>query len=75
MLPIDPQADPCRRAWVPCPACTTDCADCASSRNCAVHWAYLLANRGPVVNLQCRGCGCVWAVDTRAKRYLGEARA
>ena len=53
MLPIDPTADPSRRAWLACPACDhgRDCAVCQDRRNCRDHWQYLLSNQGAVVHL------------------------
>ena len=67
MLPIDPTADPSRRAWFRCPACEqgADCADCGTANNCAVHWQYLLSNQATVVHLQCPDCGTLWSADTR----------
>lgn len=67
-LPIDPDADHGRRAWLPCPNCDhgAACRACAGARNCADHWQYLLANRGPVVHLQCPRCTHLWSLDTRA---------
>ncbi|WP_329012938.1 hypothetical protein [Streptomyces sp. NBC_00690] len=66
-LPIDPQADIARRAWVDCPACddARACAVCAEGRNCSLHWRYLISNRGPVVHLQCPGCTHMWSLNTR----------
>ncbi|GAA3757469.1 hypothetical protein [Streptomyces tremellae] len=66
-LPIDPQADPGRRAWVDCPVCqdARSCAACASSRNCFEHWRYLISNNGPVVHLQCPRCAHAWSWNTR----------
>jgi hypothetical protein len=54
MLPIDPHADPSRRAWVAFPPCRhgDGCPDCESGRNCFVHWQYLIRNEGPRVFLQ-----------------------
>ncbi|MEV0963073.1 MULTISPECIES: hypothetical protein [unclassified Streptomyces] len=75
-LPIDPQADIARRAWLPCPACddARDCATCADRRNCVEHWRYLISNQGAVVHLQCPGCTHMWSVDTRrrARRPAGD---
>lgn len=67
MLPIDPTADPSRRAWLACPACDhgRDCAVCQSRRNCRDHWQYLLSNQGAVVHLQCPHCAHLWSTDTR----------
>ncbi|MCL2731544.1 MAG: hypothetical protein FWE15_16140 [Actinomycetia bacterium] len=66
-LPIDPQADPARRAWVPCPVCddASRCASCAGGRNCTDHWRYLISNAGPVVQLQCPQCTHMWSLNTR----------
>ena len=69
-LPIDPHADPSRRAWLPCPNChwgRDKCADCRSSGNCRSHWQYLLSNKGTLVHLQCRDCGHLWSTDTRGR--------
>jgi hypothetical protein len=70
VLPIDPEADLGRRAWLPCPQCDhgRDCAECGSHRNCADHWQYLLSNQAWVAHLQCRTCGHLWATDTRWRR-------
>jgi len=64
--PIDPDADPGRRAWMVCPNCDTgvECPQCQSSRNCDTHWQYLLRNNGTRVFLQCSMCFSVWTVDT-----------
>lgn len=69
MLPIDPHADACRRAWLPCPNCNhgAGCDDCQSSRNCRTHWQYLLSNSGMLVHLQCPDCAHLWATDTRSR--------
>lgn len=66
-LPIDPRADLARRAWVACPVCddARRCATCADRRNCGEHWRYLIANKGPVVHLQCPRCAHMWSLDTR----------
>jgi DNA-binding beta-propeller fold protein YncE len=63
---IDPDADPCRRAWLACPNCDhgAGCLECQSKRNCATHWQYLLRNAASLVVLQCPTCYCVWMVDT-----------
>ncbi|WP_351236154.1 hypothetical protein [Streptomyces sp. NPDC002133] len=68
-LPIDPQADIARRAWVPCPHCddAKDCAACTDGRNCREHWRYLISNKGAVVHLQCPGCTHTWSLDTRRR--------
>ncbi|HZA09045.1 hypothetical protein [Mycobacterium sp.] len=67
MLPIDPDADASRRAWLRCSVCDygAGCRDCESSRNCGTHWQYLLSNQGAMVNLQCPNCGQVWSLNTR----------
>ncbi|MDX3374855.1 hypothetical protein PV390_10580 [Streptomyces sp. ME02-6991-2A] len=69
-LPIDPQADIARRAWVTCPACddARHCATCADRRTCGEHWRYLISNKGPVLHLQCPGCTHTWSLDTRQGR-------
>jgi hypothetical protein len=66
-MPVDPFADPARRAWLDCPKCGHDsgCAACASGKNCDVHWQYLLTNRGSVLHLQCPTCTHLWSHDTR----------
>ncbi|WP_406348468.1 hypothetical protein OHA44_21860 [Streptomyces sp. NBC_00144] len=66
-LPIDPQADSCRRAWVACPVCddARHCATCASRRNCFEHWRYLISNKGPVAHLQCPRCTHMWSLNSR----------
>jgi hypothetical protein len=74
VLPIDPTADRCRRAWLQCPTCDlgADCTECQSSRNCADHWQYLLSNQATLVHLQCPHCGTLWSTDTRdrtVRRY------
>ncbi|MEU2433896.1 hypothetical protein ABZ611_31160 [Streptomyces sp. NPDC007861] len=69
-LPIDPQADIARRAWVDCPSCddARDCSVCADARNCRDHWRYLISSKGTVVHLQCPGCTHMWSFDTRRSR-------
>ncbi|MFE5491358.1 hypothetical protein ACFQ7Z_15625 [Streptomyces virginiae] len=65
MLPLDPHADPGRRAWVPCPRCPTpDCQPCRQQRTCPTHWHYLLANTGTRLHLQCPTCTHVWSHET-----------
>ncbi|MFI9271295.1 hypothetical protein ACIGXM_11360 [Kitasatospora sp. NPDC052896] len=66
MLPLDPDADLGRRAWVSCPNCNDahGCTACDEQRNCADHWRYLLANTGTVLHLQCPGCTHVWDHQT-----------
>ena len=70
MLPIDPDADKSRRAWLACPRCEhgAACGECRSGRNCDSHWQYLLGNDAAVVHLQCPSCAHLWSMDTRAKR-------
>jgi len=70
MLPIDPQADSARRAWLSCPNCHhgNGCPECQSHRNCSTHWQYLLSNRGTLIYLQCPTCGHLWDTDTRRRR-------
>ncbi|SDY80603.1 hypothetical protein SAMN05421504_10719 [Amycolatopsis xylanica] len=62
-MPLDPTADPGRRAWLPCPNCAhgTDCHE----GNCTEHWQFLLANRATVLHLQCPSCTHLWSHDTR----------
>lgn len=69
MLPIDPDADVSRRAWMGCPWCRHEarCADCRSERNCDIHWQYLLSNQATLVHLQCPNCSRVWMTDTRQR--------
>ncbi|MEV7008691.1 hypothetical protein [Streptosporangium sp. NPDC051022] len=67
MLPLDPHADPGRRAWgVPCPGCRDDrdCGVCADGRNCDRHWRYLIGNTGSLLHLQCPGCTHLWNHET-----------
>ena len=75
MLPIDPHADPSRRAWVACPACRPGdcCTDCESGRNCFVHWQYLIRNEGPRVFLQCPTCAHWWIADTSHSDWRASA--
>jgi DNA-directed RNA polymerase subunit M/transcription elongation factor TFIIS len=75
MLPIDPHADPSRRAWVACPACRhgDGCPDCESGRNCFVHWQYLIRNEGPRVFLQCPTCAHWWITDTSQSDWRATA--
>jgi hypothetical protein len=79
MLPIDPQADRSRRAWLPCPACDhgskrgPGCGDCSGERNCATHWQYLLSNQGTRVHLQCPSCAHLWSINTGGSRRRGAA--
>jgi len=70
MLPIDPDADIGRRAWIDCPRCRDErhCADCRSERNCDTHWRYLLANSGSVLHVQCPACAHLWDHQTRFGR-------
>ncbi|MEU6082129.1 hypothetical protein [Streptomyces sp. NPDC047108] len=68
MLPLDPDADRARRAWLPCPRCEDhlDCDTCLAGSTCGDHWRYLLSNRGHVVHLQCPACTHIWSHDTSA---------
>lgn len=70
MLPIDPDADSSRRAWLPCPNCNhgAACPECRDGRNCCAHWQYLIANAADLVHLQCPSCAYLWSVDTGAGR-------
>jgi uncharacterized Zn finger protein len=72
MMPIDPDADRGRRAWLGCPSCDHggECPECQSMRNCNTHWQYLLSNQGPLVYLQCPTCGHVWSIDTSQRRRV-----
>ncbi|MFI1286677.1 hypothetical protein ACH4U5_39005 [Streptomyces sp. NPDC020858] len=66
MLPLDPQADPGRRAWVPCPNCadTHTCKPCTEQQTCPTHWRYLLTTTGSLLHLQCPTCTHVWTHET-----------
>lgn len=66
MLPLDPQADPGRRAWVACPKCADarGCEPCEQRRTCSTHWRYLLTNTGSMLHLQCPGCTHVWVHES-----------
>lgn len=66
MLPLDPQADIGRRAWVACPNCDDrrGCATCEQGRTCSEHWRYLLSHVGSLLHLQCRSCSHIWAHET-----------
>ncbi|WP_327260675.1 hypothetical protein OG444_03460 [Streptomyces sp. NBC_01232] len=66
MLPLDPQADPGRRAWVACPKCedARGCDPCEQRRSCSTHWRYLLTNTGSLLHLQCPGCAHVWVHES-----------
>lgn len=66
MLPVDPQADIGRRAWIACPNCddARDCAPCGERRSCSEHWRYLISNTGSLLHLQCPGCTHVWDHET-----------
>ncbi|MGH3970046.1 MAG: hypothetical protein ACRDTV_18510 [Mycobacterium sp.] len=70
MLPIDPEADKSRRAWLDCPNCDhgAGCGVCRSGRNCSTHWQYLISNNAAVVHLQCPSCTHLWSLDTAARR-------
>ncbi|WP_406416794.1 hypothetical protein OH809_37570 [Streptomyces sp. NBC_00873] len=76
-LPIDPQADVARRAWMACPVCddARHCGTCADRRNCADHWRYLISTKGPVVHLQCPQCTHMWSVNTRLGITCGDDSA
>jgi hypothetical protein len=71
-LPIDPDADRSRRAWLPCPNCNhgRDCPQCQDNHNCRIHWQYLLKNEGTRVSLQCPTCAHLWTVDAIADEPL-----
>jgi len=77
MLPIDPHADRCRRAWMACPACHhgDGCPDCETRRNCSVHWQYLLRNEGPRVIMQCPTCALLWMTDTSRSQWRSDPSA
>ena len=77
MLPIDPEADRSRRAWVACPACHhgDGCPDCETRRNCSVHWQYLLRNEGPRVIMQCPTCAHLWTTDTSRSEWRSDPSA
>lgn len=66
MLPLDPQADIGRRAWVDCPYCDDGrgCVTCEQGRTCPEHWRYLLSNTGSLLHLQCPSCTRVWSHET-----------
>jgi hypothetical protein len=70
MLPIDPDADIGRRAWIDCPRCrdARHCADCRAGRDCGAHWRYLLANSGSVLHVQCPACAHLWDHETHFGR-------
>ncbi|MFD8500915.1 hypothetical protein [Amycolatopsis sp. NPDC059657] len=63
-MPLDPTADPSRRAWLPCPRCAHG-TDCDDDGNCSEHWQFLLTNRATVLHLQCPSCAHLWSHDTR----------
>jgi hypothetical protein len=69
VFPIDPTADRGRRAWFICPQCDqgVDCNNCRSSRNCDVHWQYLLNNQAWLLHLQCPECGHLWSIDSQRR--------
>ena len=77
MLPIDPDADRSRRAWVACPACHhgDGCPACETRRNCSVHWQYLLRNEGPRVIMQCPTCAHLWTTDTWRSEWRSDPSA
>ncbi|MFJ8945236.1 hypothetical protein ACIRG4_18725 [Streptomyces sp. NPDC102395] len=66
MLPLDPQADVGRRAWVACPRCDDGqgCGVCEERRTCSDHWRYLLSNTGSLLHLQCPSCTHIWTHET-----------
>ncbi|MFF4399634.1 hypothetical protein [Streptomyces sp. NPDC001480] len=66
MLPLDPQADIGRRAWVDCPNCADHrgCAMCEQGQTCSRHWRYLLSNTGSILHLQCPACTHIWSHET-----------
>ncbi|MEU6279613.1 hypothetical protein [Streptomyces sp. NPDC047028] len=66
MLPLDPQADIGRRAWLPCPNCDdrAHCATCRRDAPCTAHWRYLLSNTGSLLHLQCPSCTHVWTHES-----------
>jgi hypothetical protein len=77
VLPIDPDADAARRAWLRCPSCDqgAGCQACRSGRNCGTHWQYLLSNRGTVLHLQCPNCAHLWDTDTRVSPPASDIEA
>jgi len=76
VLPFDPTADRARRAWVACPNCDdrATCATCVDGDDCLDHWRYLLANRGPLVHLQCPSCAHLWSWDSSDGQAAGGSR-
>lgn len=66
MLPLDPQADIGRRAWVECPNCDdrAACETCRRGAACTAHWRYLLSNTGSLLHLQCPSCHHVWTHES-----------
>ncbi|GAA3115299.1 hypothetical protein GCM10020254_72380 [Streptomyces goshikiensis] len=70
MLPLDPQADIGRRAWLACPSCddARGCEPCEQRRTCSEHWRYMLSNTGSLLNLQCRSCTHVWVHESGFRR-------
>ncbi|OBI53984.1 hypothetical protein A5707_00075 [Mycobacterium kyorinense] len=70
VLPIDPDADKSRRAWLACPNCDhgAACQVCRDGRNCHTHWQYLISNCAAVVHLQCPTCAHLWSLDTGVHR-------
>jgi len=77
-LPIDPDADGSRRAWLRCPKCGRgqDCPECDSGQDCASHWQYHLKEEGSRLVLQCGGCSHLWAADmanARARSAAGDS--
>jgi len=74
-LPIDPDADSSRRAWLPCPQCNRGqhCSECDSGQCCTDHWQYLLREKSSRVVLQCGGCRHVWTADAAHARERSAA--
>jgi YVTN family beta-propeller protein len=74
-LPIDPDADNSRRAWLPCPKCNRGqhCPKCDSGQSCAAHWQYLLKKHSRRIVLQCGGCRHVWTADAAHARERSAA--
>jgi hypothetical protein len=77
MFPIDPTADPGRRAWFNCPECRhgVGCDECLSNRNCQAHWQFLLGSQAWTLHLQCPDCGHLWSIDSSppGRRATGAA--
>ncbi|MGW1255232.1 hypothetical protein ACWD5Q_08550 [Streptomyces sp. NPDC002513] len=66
MLPLDPQAEIGRRAWVACPNCNdrAGCVACEERRTCGKHWRYLLSTTGSLLHLQCPSCTHIWTHES-----------